>query len=68
LQKGENIMNIKECREFLTEIGKLNPTEAKTLYEKAGNTSVTDEELGKALKSRISKRLVSLAGIGGLGK
>jgi hypothetical protein len=55
-------MNIKEFREVLTEIGKLNPTEAKTLFDKAGDTSVTDKELGEALKGRISKNV--LQGLG----
>jgi hypothetical protein len=48
-------MGIKECRKFLTALGKLDPKEAKKLYEKASNTSVTDEELGEALHARVSK-------------
>jgi hypothetical protein len=58
--KGENIMNIKEVREILTEIGKLDPKEAKTLFEKASNKAVTDEELGETLQSRISKSAVHM--------
>jgi DNA-binding transcriptional regulator WhiA len=51
-------MSIKEIRKILTEIGKLDPHEAKALFEKASNKSVSDEELGKALKSRVTKAAI----------
>jgi hypothetical protein len=48
-------MNIKEIREILTEIGKLDPKETKALLEQASNKKVSDEQLGQELKLRISK-------------
>jgi hypothetical protein len=48
-------MNVKEIREVLIEIGKLAPHEAKALFERASDKTVSDEELGKTLKSRITK-------------
>lgn len=54
-------MNIKECREILTIIGKLDPEEAKQLFQQAGDKNVSDEELGKALKERISKVSVGVS-------
>jgi anthranilate phosphoribosyltransferase len=49
-------MNIKGFREILTVIGKLDPKEAKALFDQASNPNVTDEQLGAALEARISKR------------
>jgi len=55
-------MNIKEFREILTVIGKLDPKEAKYLCDQATNKDVSDEELGKSLESRISKYRGSTGG------
>jgi hypothetical protein len=57
-------MNIKEIREILTEIDKLDPKEAKALLEQASNEKVSDEQLGQELKSRISK--VAAPGVPGI--
>jgi hypothetical protein len=56
-------MNIKEVREILTEIGKLDPKEAKSLFEKASNKGITDAELGKVLQSRISKAVRGISSV-----
>jgi hypothetical protein len=66
-------MNIKEFREILTIIAKLDPKEAQVLFDQASNREVSDEELGKSLEARISKAnlptsiLSGLSGIGGSG-
>jgi hypothetical protein len=48
-------MNIKEIREILNIIEKLDPKEAKALLEQASDEKVSDEQLGQELKTRITK-------------